>query len=155
MNIIFSTFFVYLFLVVCISIFRWRALNSTRDALIDNNHQKAVSLTWAWASDDMIRQLHQRWGSNRFGSILIEPRPNVARIFYPHIAVCFAAVMVYQKFFRFGGPLEPGDCPNTPNCSNYLLGCLIRFSFFNALAKGYTRYQSCSSHKPLSFDERF
>lgn len=130
-------------------------LNAAQRALIEDNHQKAVSLIWAWASTESIQQAHFRWGSKRFGSLILEPKPSTTRLFLPHILVIVVGVLIYQRWFRYGGPLEPGDCPNTPNCSNYLIGCLTRFVFLTALSKGYTRYQNCSGHKPVSFDERF
>ncbi|MCB1384957.1 MAG: membrane protein insertion efficiency factor YidD [Nitratireductor sp.] len=145
----------YSFILFLTFIVRWRQLNVAARALIDNEHQQAVSLMWAWSSMDGIRSSIHRWGEGRFGPILLEPNPRFGAVLNPlKLAVIFL-VVVYQAVFR-GVPLaQAGSCPNTPNCSNYLIGCVTRYGLLHALSKGYIRYQQCSGPHPPSYHERF
>lgn len=138
--------------VFLLSFRRLVCIRLIRRYLANGDFRNAISLMWAWASEEELLAIHQRWGERNFHGILLAQRPQLLRLFYPHVLVLVLATLTYQAI-RPGAWHGPGPCPAVPNCSNFLIGCLSRYGFFSAISRAHVRYQHCSGFSGVSFHE--
>jgi putative component of membrane protein insertase Oxa1/YidC/SpoIIIJ protein YidD len=141
--------------IIALYLYKHFALIRLRKFLLDNNNRDACSLAWAWASETEILALQNYWGGHVFGDISDFRRPFFERAVLPHKILILISVILYQNFGRFGPAFAAGDCPSTPNCSNYLIGCLSRYGLVTALAKSHIRVNCCTGGETPNFRENF
>lgn len=136
-------------------LYRHFLLISFRRALLNGDDRVAVSLGWAWATQEQILAAQQYWGSDIFGDILDFRRPEITRLFlFPRILFVMPIVL-YQIGSRFAGHGLTGPCPSTPNCSNYLIGCLTRTGIITSLARAHIRISNCAGEDDVNYHPDF
>lgn len=123
--------------------------------LSKNQIQAAVSVAWAWLDERSVEELIYKWGSQELGKMHRYLPSRREKLIRPHVAFSVALTLLYQTYLRKGGPFATGDCMATPNCSNFFVGCLLRYPFFEACARGYLRVVNCDATQPISFSEGF
>ena len=126
-----------------------------RTALVDTNHRVRSSMAWAWASEKTILAAQRKYGPNVFGDILTFPIPKLSRLFLPWVAPIIFLVITYQFLGSILGKPPLGHCKSTPNCSNFLIGSLSRYSVASALSKTQLRVAECGSTSDTTYSERY
>lgn len=152
---VFSVIIIFCGIFLAVIVYRNIAIDAAYNSLLIGNKQKSVSLIWAWATKYEIQAAHHESDELWLEGMMHEQEPKFIKLVNPLVLTIIVFVLCYQKYLRYGGLLEPGDCPNIPNCSNYLIGCLTRFSLIRAVTKGYIRTVHCSGKKEIDFGERF
>lgn len=117
-----------------------------RTAAHGDKNRLAASLCWAWASSPEITELQASGSEGPLGNIFDFPAPKIWYLYLPHKLFAAMGVLVYQHLLRYGSAFGPGDCPCVPNCSNYFLGCLTRYSLTDAIAKARVRIRGCGNN---------
>jgi len=152
---LFFLFFLYLVLVTCVYSFRWWIVRMSANLFQGGDIRLGISLTWAWAPSKVIHSRVRQLDAHDFNLILHKPMPKASAMLNPGKLLVCLSVVAYQIAFRGYGLISSGYCRNTPNCSNFMLGCLFRYSILEAFHKAYTRYDNCCGTYPITFDEKF
>ena len=149
-------FILLIYLCSFIFIFVCRFLIIKNISFINNfDERKALSFSWAW--------LNAKTQDNIFGNHICEkylhalrdqPEIKLIRLILPHVNFVILAILFYQ-LIRPTSIKGLGYCLETPNCSNYSLGCFLRFGFFTALNKAFNRCLNCSGTHDVSFSDSF
>lgn len=126
-----------------------------RKAIAENRDREAVSLAWAWLSEQEILAAMQYWGAERLAGMLDHGRPMDSKLFLPHVSVAVFLIILHQLATRYIDRYNKDICGATPNCSNYVIGALRRLGFFLALSKGHVRVASCGTTSAVSFSPDF
>lgn len=145
----------YCLAVGVVFLYRQVVLGHIERAFSDRRDRLAVSLSWAWANRRDLHALSSRFGEHRLGPIFLERSLNVWRVFNPLVLVLLGGILLYQWVFRGARGFQVGDCPATPNCSNYAIGAVLRYGLIHGIAKSIVRMQSCDGDSTtISFHER-
>jgi len=123
--------------------------------LVSRNKAAVVSIAWAWMPLKDVLKLKEYWGDHRFGNIERHNQIIRSRLFVPHTVFLIGLIICYQAFLRRGSIFSMGPCNSAPNCSNFAIGCLLRYPFHIAVAKMILRVNCCNSAQPMSFSENF
>lgn len=113
------------------------------------------SIGWAWLSRSQILSFQMKWGRDCFGDILKYEHHRLNRVWLPNVALMMFLVLFYQYFIRRGGPFNLGRCSVTPNCSNFAIGCILRYSTYRAINMTITRIDCCHAGQPDSYSSSF
>lgn len=155
LNLLIGVSAIYSIAVLAAFSMRWRAYSAAHELLLNEDKGRALSVVWAWLDFRAINKLKAYWGEHRFIDIDRYPDHKWKQIFFPHFAIIVLCVLGYQAFLRRGGVFGSGPCPCRPNCSQYFIGCLFRYSFFVAVAQSILRVEACHAGQPVSLDHRF
>lgn len=150
--IAFSLYFLGVFAIVGI---KYKARNWVVSSLACGDDRKALSLCWAWCSPAELSNLAEYWGEHRFYNMRDIEENRLSRLVNPVVLFSILSILFYQLFLRPTGLFGLGHCKATPNCSNFAIGCLLRFNWFVAVAKLIIRIDSCHDAQPVSFIENF
>lgn len=141
--------------VLAIAVVKHRAKKCMVSALSCGDDRKALSLCWAWCSPVELTSLAEYWGEHRFNNMGDIEGSRLTRLMNPVVVFSILSILFYQLFLRPTGLFGLGRCKATPNCSNFAIGCFLRFNWFVALAKVIIRIDSCHAAQPVSFNENF
>jgi putative component of membrane protein insertase Oxa1/YidC/SpoIIIJ protein YidD len=115
--------------------------------------RELVSVFWAWCDSNSCADIFENIENQEIARLINrEPGVNKFRLLMPHVLLGIFSISFYQ-FLRPAGASGIGDCNQTPNCSNYAIGCLLRFNFIEALKKSKTRILNCSGESRVCFSE--
>jgi putative component of membrane protein insertase Oxa1/YidC/SpoIIIJ protein YidD len=117
--------------------------------------QELVSVFWAWCGSTSCMDVLKFIKDQRTVHLIHqEPDLTTYRLLFPHVLLVIISISLYQ-FMRNSGSSGVGDCGQTPNCSNYAIGCFLRFKFFEAFKKSKSRIVNCSGRTNVSFSGNF
>lgn len=150
-----SLVLVYAFLVGLAFLVRRKAPRRCHEAFTRGEDHRAISIAWAWLNEREIEEAIFRHGPSRLFDIQALSRPRPKKFFRPDVVLALAVILLYQTVLRGGGPFGSGYCPAVPNCSNFYVGCLRRYGFWEAAARGYLRIINCDATRPIAFSEDF
>ena len=157
--IILWAFIILALTYTCILIFVRFHISSVKrnieNSLISAKDRIAISQAWAWCEKKEIIRLETYWGKKRFFDMSNQDLLEIKKIYLPHVIFTVVFILIYQKLFRPTGLLGIGRCKGTPNCSNFAIGCLLRYPFVIAVAKTCIRLKYCHEGRPVSFMENF
>lgn len=147
-------FTIVIYLGSLVSILVLKEVNRRRfkQELDIGNWRVGGSLLWAWGSLEDCFQVLEQYGNLKIGGIVRQPKPHLIRLFNPLKVMAVIAIITYQNRPR---SIWPGlNCPSTPNCSNYAIGTMQRYSFFGALIRSANRIRYCNgSNGGITFNE--
>jgi undecaprenyl diphosphate synthase len=83
------------------------------------------------------------WGYTKYAPLSLFPRWMLIRLINPLCLTTVLCILIYQKLRLGHGFLSSGDCPQTPNCSNYAIGALFRMPYMIALKRIKHRIDNC------------
>ncbi len=145
---------VYLLAVGFVMAYRNYKVNQIK-FLNKGGERELISIFWAWCDFSSNRDILRKLETSEIETLLYrEPDINGFKLFMPHVLLVISFISVYQ-IFRPAGTSGLGDCNQTPNCSNFAIGCFFRFNFIEAFKKTKLRLFSCSGKNKVSFSETF
>ncbi len=117
--------------------------------------RELLCIYWAWCDHNSCGDVLSCIESTKTLDLLNrQPDVRASRLLLPHITLAIFLILVYQ-FLRPSGSSGLGDCAQTPNCSNFAIGSILRFEFFEAMRKIKVRLENCSGTLAVSFSEHF
>ena len=146
---------VYIFGVLAIAVVKRKAKKWMVSGFVSGDDRKALSLCWAWCSPSEIKSLAGYWGEHRFHNMANMERNSFNRLINPVVVFSILMILFYQLLLRPTGLFGLGRCKATPNCSNFAIGCFLRFNWLLALSKVIIRIDCCHAAQPISFTENF
>lgn len=120
-----------------------------------NKHFKSISLIWAWHDYRLIENYSIHIDEELMQLMVAEKRTLQRFWLRPLNVIAISFIVFYQHFLRPTDALDVGLCKATPNCSNFAIGCFLRYSFWLALSKSIIRVDACSNSGRPSFSENF
>ena len=142
---------VYVSMVLFILAYRHVMKIRFRRAISQDRDREAISIAWAWLTEQEILAAMQYWGAPRFAGMAGHGRPSDGRLLLPHITLAVFVIIMHQVATRLVPGYNKGICRSTPNCSNYVIGIMRRAGFFLAVSKGHIRVASCGASDRVSF----
>ena len=130
----------YVAILIVVFLYRLKKLKKYKKSNVSSEHE-TVSILWAWSSISDIVSFNQSLAKNE--QLMRQDTLSDWRLFHPLNLLGIFAIILYQLYPRRHRTINYKRCIYTPNCSNYAIGVLRRYSVIDAVPRIIDRLKSC------------